>query len=347
MDKRNILYIGLALLLIGCASDEDDQVQSQGGVLQLTSSVTPFDGESVTRTNVAGTAFAEGDRMKLKIICPYSDHTEFGETTYGATFDALWLLKWNGSDWIPLTKDDNVDVAGSYKYSGSYSLFGRYEAQQTPYVYTASTWSENVVFLANGTRYSQYSYIFEADQTDAADYLKSDLLWAQTYMQTGSYNVHLAFNHVMACLKISIVGTTGSTLSVNTIVTLEGMPDIDQREVVVGDYYAAKSKVNSGYGYKQKCSCTKDNNGNVLGVAYINDADGAAQVKTLNGTDVPNDGVYTAHHDGSYYYLIVPPCTLSDNAKFWIRDGEKRYSYILDRKTFEQGKLYPVNITIN
>lgn len=364
---RDIIIVSVALLMAGCSSDEEEQVQPHDGVLMLTSSVTPFDGEDVTRTNVAGTDFVTGDRMKLKIVCPYSDHVEFGETTYSETFDALWLLKWSGSEWIPLTRYDNVDVAGSYKYSGSYSLLGRYEAQQTPYIYTASTWSENVVFLANGTRYSQYSYIFEADQTTEKNYLKSDLLWAQTYMQTGSYNVHLSFNHVMACLKIHI---SGGNLSSSAIVTLEGMPDIDQREVVVGDYYAAKSKVNSGYGYQQKCSCIKANNGKVLGVAVVNDANRRIEVHPMTGNPsnttttmnnpatsnathpgnqfdaIANTGVYTAHYDDGYYYLIVPPCVLSNNAKFWIRDGEKRYSYTLQQTTFEQGKQYTVRITL-
>lgn len=363
MKIKKILYIGLVLLLAGCSSDEKEQDVRQSGVLQLTSSVTPFDGETVTRTNIVGNAFANGDRIKLKIICPYSDHVEFGETTYSETFDALWLLKWKDNKWVRLESTDNVDVAGSYKYGASYDLFGRYEAQQTPYIYTASTWNENVVFLANGTRYSQYSYIFEADQTDEDDYLKSDLLWAQTYMQTGSYNVHLAFNHVMACLKISITGD-GITNG-NAVVTLEGMPDIDQREVVVGDYYAAKSKINSGYGYQQKCSCTKLQNGKVLGVAIIKDAAARAEVRPMTGNPkadgtlimpgvgleegddyVANNGVYTAHYDGGYYYLIVPPCVLSTKAKFWIRDGVKRYSYELNRKTFEQGKQYVVNITL-
>lgn len=356
------------LLLAGCASDDEEQVQPQGGVLTLSSSVNAFEGETVTRTNIAGNAFVIGDRMKLKIICPFSDHVEFGETTYSETFDALWLLKWSGSEWVRLEPSDKVDVAGSYKYGYSYSLFGRYEAQQTPYIYTASSWSENVVFLANGTRYSQYSYIFEADQTTEKNYLKSDLLWAQTYMQTGSYNVHLAFNHVMACLKIHL---TGGGLTSNAVVTLEGMPDIDQREVVVGDYYAAKSKINTGYGYQQKCSCTKENNGKVLGVAVVNDSDRRIEVHPMTGnpsnststmnnpatsnathpgnqfTAIANTGIYTAHYDGGFYYLIVPPCELAEKAKFWIRDGEKRYSYTLDRQTFEQGKQYVVNITLS
>ena len=64
------------------------------------------------------------------------------------------------------------------------------------------------------------------------------------------------------------------------------------------------------------------------------------------GTVVPNTGVYTAYNaGGGIYYLIVPPCTLDSKAKFWIRDGETRYSYQLKRQTFEQGMLYPVNIT--
>ena len=354
MNKiREILYISVGLLLAACTADDVEQNVPQGGVLQLTSSVNAFDGEPVTRTNLAGDAFAIGDRMKLKIICPYSDHTEFGETTYSNTFDALWLLKWDGGNWTPITWEDKVDVSGQYKYTNAYSLFGRYEAQQTPYVYTASTWNENVIFISNETMYSQYTYVFQADQTTEANYLKSDLLWAQTYMQTGSYNVHLSFNHVMACLKIKI---TGGSLANNAVVTLEGMPDIDQREVVVGDYYAAKSKINSGFGYKEKCSCSKDNNGKVLGVAVIDDSQNKAVVYPMSGnpgyadasstTKIANTGVYTAHYDGGYYYLIVPPCVLSTKAKVWIRDGEKRYSYELTRTTFEQGKLYPVNINL-
>ena len=368
---RDILYWGMALLLVACSAGEEENAVPQAGMLTLTTSVSPFEGESITRTNLDGNAFEKDDRIKLKIVCPFSSRTEFGETTYSNTFDALWLLKWNtvGYQWSLLVPKDEVDVAGQYQYTGSYDLFGRYEAQQTPYVYTASTWSENVKFIANSKLYSQYSYIFEADQYTEKNYKKSDLLWAQTYMQTGSYNVHLSFQHVMACLKIIV---SGLTLTANAVVTLEGMPDIDQCEVVVGDYYAAKSKVNSGYGYQQKCSCIKANNGKVLGVAVVNDASGRIEVHPMTGnpsntettmynpatsnathpgnqfTAIANTGVYTAHRNGSTneFYLIVPPCELSTNAVFWIRDGEKRYSYTLGRTEFEQGKQYPVNITI-
>ena len=343
-----ILLAGLCVLSAACAKED---MTPRMGVLSLSSSIVPFQGDDQTKTNIEGTDFAVDDWMKLKIICPFSDRTEFGETTYGDTMDAFWILKWSGSGWSNITSSDKVDVGGSYKYTSSRNPFTRlYEAQQTPYVYTASTWSQNVRFMSNGSYYSQYSYIFHADQTEAQDYFHSDLLWAQTYMQTGSYDVHLAFNHVMACIKITI---TGGALSSDAVVTLEGMPDIDQREVVVGDYYAAKSKINSGFGYQQKTQCSKGNNGKVLGVAVIDDTAREAKVYPMSGNPantnpvIPNTGVYKAHYDSGVYYLIVPPCTLASNAVFWIRDGEKRYSYQLQTLTFEQGKLYPVNITLN
>ncbi len=363
MKIYHLLYIGLAMLMVACSSDDEQQTEQalpKTGTLTITSSVNSFEGEGVTRTNLAGDAFATGDWIKLKIICPYVSNTLIGETTWGGSADALWLLKWGGSAWTQLTSADQVDISSHYSY-GSNNVFGQFEAQQTPYVYTASTWNENVIFLAansaggsSTTRYSQYSYIFHADQSLEADYLKNDLLWAQTYMQTGSYDVHLSFNHMMACLKITL---SGVTFSGTPVVTLEGMPDIDQQEVVVGDYYAAASKVNTKYGYQDKCSCQYANNGKVLGVAMVQESTAKAIVNPLSGsptdtyttgTTVSNTGVYTAYYDSSSsaYYLIVPPCTLSANAVFMIRDGAKRYSYTLQRTVFEQGKQYPVNITL-
>ena len=375
--KSLAYYIGFGLLLAACTADSDEPQQPRTGRLNLTSSVGAFVDESeapVTRTNLEGNDFEAGDRIKMKIVCPYTsaDRAEFGETTYSNTADGLWLLKWNGSGWTQIEASDSVDMMAHYRYDSSYNLFGVYEAQQTPYVYTASTWNENVFFMAPNALnsaprpFSQYSYIFQANQSNVRNYKKSDLLWAQTYMQTGSYNVHLAFNHVMACLKFTF---SGATLSDETVVTLEGMPDIDQREVVVGDYYAPKIKnvtqasgSDFDYSYRFKCSCDKEYNGKVLGIAVINDADRKSYIYPLSGfpttssivnyspskTVVANTGVYTAYYDDTSkaYYLIVPPCVLSENATLWIRDGAARYKHTLERTSFEQGKLYPVNITL-
>ena len=373
--KKLCVFVSLcSIICLGaCSSDESVEQTEQTEVygLNLTTSVNGFedaDRGGMTRTNIAGDAFAVGDRIKLKVICPFISYTTLAETTWSGSADGLWLLEWEDNNkWGTLEANDSVDMMAHYTYSNGVNVFERYEAQQTPHVYTASTWNENVFFMAPnaaGSRmypFSQYSYIFQANQSLKHNYLKSDLLWAQSYMQTGSADVHLSFNHVMACLKIDI---SALSLSTNAVVTLEGMPDIDQREVVVGDYYAGRAKglthVSGGnfdYSYKQKCSCSAEDNGKVLGVAVINDTDRKAYIYPMTGNPtapgnpspvqyVANTGVYTAHRSGDFFYLIVPPCELTAKAKFWIRDGEKRYSYELQRTSFEQGKQYLINITL-
>ena len=251
MKISKILYLTIATVLMSCTADEATQ-QEQQGVLSITTSVEDFEGESRTRTNIEGTAFENGDKIKLKIICPFSSHTEFCETTYGNSFDAFWLLKWDytSKSWVTLEKSDSCDVNGDYSPSAGPNLFERYLAQPAPYVFTAQTWSEEQIFMAGGTRVEQYSNVFHADQSREADYKASDLMWAQTIMQTGSYNIHLSFKHVMSALMVTVVPGEGKDISKDAVLTLEGMPDIDQCEVIVGDYYAAKSKVNSNnYGF--------------------------------------------------------------------------------------------------
>ena len=345
MKINKIFLMGIALLLASCSAEESDQ---PSGVLSFSTSIENFEGESVSRTNFLGNAFEDGDKIKLKIICPFSSHTEFGETTYGNSFDAFWLLKWDADKWSTLTSADGFDINGDYSPSASPNIYDRYEAQQTPYVYTAQTWSEEQIFIAGkSTRVEQYSNVFHANQTKAADYKASDLMWAQTIQQTGSYNVHLSFKHVMSALLVTVDVDASLGISDNAVLTLEGMPDIDQAEVIVGDYYAAKSKVNSNnYGYKNKHSCTQDENGTVIGVAVVDDSQNKSYTKALS--DISQDGIYKAYNAGSKTYrLIVPPCALSNNATFWLRDGEKRYSMQLTQTTFEAGKLYKVTMKIN
>ena len=343
MKTYRLIPLCALLLLAGCSKQEQT---IESGRLSFFTSVRNFEGEIETRTNFEGNAFEDGDRIKLKVICPFSSHTEFGETTYGNSFDAFWLLKWHTGGWATLQASDGFDIDGDYSPSASPDIYGRYEAQQTPYVYTAQTWSEEQMFIAgNNTRVEQYSYVFHADQTREADYKASDLLWAQTIQQTGSYNVHLSFRHMMAALLITVDDNTG--LSGDAILTLEGMPDIDQSEVIVGDYYAAASKVNSNnYGYKSKHSCTREQNGTILGIAVVNDSQHRTLV--IPFSQIGQGATYTAFNAGAgTYRLIIPPCTLSSNPTFWIRDGEKRYSMEMDRNSFESGKLYRITMQIN
>lgn len=344
--KISRLLLTVSVILM--ASCTKEQPVSESGTLSFSTSIENFKGEIVTRTNLAGTAFENGDKIKLKIVCPYSTHTQFGETTNGNSFDAFWLLKWNSGKWATLTSADGFDINGDYSPSASPDVYECYEAQQTPYVYTAQTWSEEQIFIAgNGTRVEQYSNVFHADQSKVADYKASDLMWAQAIQQTGSYNVHLSFRHVMSALMITVSDLGGAGISEDAVLTVEGMPDMDQTEVIVGDYYVAASKVNSNdYGYINKHTCTKPENGKVLGVAVVNDAQRKTLVKPV--AEIARNATYTACNTGSgTYRLIVPPCTLSDEAVIWIRDGEKRYSMPLSQTVFEPGTLYKVTMQIN
>ena len=361
---KKLAYILMsALVLVSCSQNEDLQTVSSEKGLTLTTSVSAFDGEETTRATVDGTTFFAGERMKLKVICPFVSTTEIGETTWGHSSDGFWLMKWDdsSSSWINLTTIDDVDVEGKYTVSTPWSIFDQYEAQQTPYVYTASTWSENVEFLApSGSLINQYSYVFYADQSLLANYQKSDLLWAQTIMQTGSYRVHLDFQHVLSCVEVTVADANHVLDKTTPVVTLEGMPDIDQQEIVVGDYYAAHSKDNAtSYNYKQKSKCSQQDNGKVLGIAV--NGDSKASVVAFTDASISQQAVYTAYQVATNTYrILVPPCTLATSPVLWLRAGSKRYKLTLntvaaqggegetsaDSCVFEQGKLYKIKMTI-
>jgi len=329
------------LLWTACSSDTVEQIPQQG-VLSFTTSVERFDGETVTRTSIEGKAFETGDKIKLKLICPdATNRTQLGESTYSGSFDGFYLLKWNtdSTKWLTLTSNDGYDINGDYSPSASPDIYKTYLAQPTRYVFTAQTWSEEQIFIANGTRVEQYSNVFHADQSREADYKASDFMWAQTIMQTGSYNVHLSFKHVMAALKITVDGF--GDLTENDVLTIEGMPDIDQREVIVGDSYAKDSRVNvDNFGYKSKHQCEVENNGQVIGVANITSSGATCVPITVN-----ESATYTAYRSGNEFRLIIPPCTLGA-ATIWLRHGDKRYSMTLSEignpKTFKAGTLYHV-----
>lgn len=359
MKNYKIHLFSMALLLMGCQADESQPVQQNAGTLSFTTSVEQFEGETTTRTILKGNAFETGDKIKLKIVCPFSTNTEYGESTYSASFDGFWLLRWN-SKWeiLTSTETEKYDIDGDYKPSNAPNLFERYLTQPTPYVFTAQTWTEEQIFMAgtkHATRVEQYSNVFHANQSKEADYKACDLMWAQTIQQTGAYNVHLNFKHVMAALMINVEGIATTD---NAVLTLKGMPDIDQAEVIVGDYYAGASKVNVAnetydydYSYRIKSSCSVADNGKVLGIAVINDEKQKASCKGFDA--IGNNATYTAYRVPSTntFRLIVPPCDLgTKSATIWLRTGNKlenRYSLSLSQTKFEAGNLYTLKMTIN
>lgn len=343
--------------LCGCSGNEV-AVPAEDKPVLFTGTIKPFEGEdSQSRVNVEGTGFTDGDFIRIKVICPYVTSSEYGEQTYGASYDSFWLLKSNGGSWGTLSASDGCDINGDYLDSGSQPMSSLYLSQQTPYVFTAQTWSVERKFVAGSNLVLLYSPIFHADQSREENYRASDLLWAQSYLQTGSESVHFDFYHKMAALKITIDDSAlpeGEKLSDNAILSLSGMPGIDHAEVVVGDYYAAKSKTDVAFGYKQKNSCTKENNGKVLGVA-VNTATNAYTLPMRGNPDwtpqfvVPNDGTYTAYKDKAatkLYRLIVPPCVLENEPVFHLLDGDRRWTYELNKLTFEQENLYKITINV-
>ncbi len=205
------------------------------------------------------------------------------------------------------------------------------------------TQGQTGALLVNGNVVIQYANVFHADQSNVANYKASDVLWAQTVMQTGTDEVHLSFQHVMSALTLTM--GSGVNLSKDAVVTLVGMPDIDEAEIIVGDKYAKYSKVNSTCGYKSMNSTgTDDDNGKVLGIGVNDDSAGTASCQAISG--IAQTATYKAYRnsDGTYR-LILPPCTLPQKAVIWVRDGESRWSVPLSQQTFEQGTMY--NITLN
>lgn len=343
-------------LAFSCSSEKLDTAQP----LSLSMSLEPFVSEHATKANLEGTDFADGDMIKLKVICPYVKSSQVGEYTSGGSNDSYWLMKYRGGSWGALTAADGFDISGSHSPSGSPNIVGQYLSQVTPYVFTASTWSEEKEFVINNNLRLHYSHVFHADQRDEKYYRANDLLWGQSYMQTASWNVYIRFNHVMSALLITL--DVPSSISSDAVLMLDGMPDIDKREVVVGNYYADKDKNSNPYGPRNSTSCSKENNGKVIGVAVIDEAAGRVKTYSMTGNpspaggdynstkwgEVPNTGAYIAHHvSGRIYRMIVPPCELATAPVFYLKDGEKSYRMEFSQKTFEQGYLYPITLSIS
>lgn len=344
------------LAFTSCSDDETDNL-TEKRTLTIGSSINSFieEEEPLTRANVAGDQFLVNDMIRLKVICPFVSGTQLGESTWTNSKDNFWLLKWDGGNWITLPASDLYDISGSYSNNGGANIFGIYEAQATPYVYTAITWTEEKLIRdSDGDLYDYYSNVFHADQSRQKNYLASDFLWAQQYTQTGAWNIHLSFNHVMSALLITIDDSAlphDEKISSEAVLTLEGMPAIDQAEVIVGDYYAAKDKGSYHYGYKAKAKCDYGNNGKIIGVvreqANVHPFSGGVRDSHVTLAAVPNDATYTCFQESAKQFrLIVPPCTLTDNAEFWLRDDERRYKMTLARKEFAQGKLYKITMKV-
>ncbi|MCI5756786.1 MAG: fimbrillin family protein [Bacteroidales bacterium] len=349
------LLFASAAGMAGCADDDAEGLPSDDGVT-VKISLTPFEGEHAMRTTTDGLNLEVGDKFRMKIICPHTGAHQSGE---------LW-----SSGFYEFTIDKfTVDNSREIYISGGQAI----ESQATTYVYTAQNTTARRIFVVNDYRYNRPSNFFCADQSKEEHFKQSDVIWAQAIRQTGAKEVHLMFTHKVARLDITI-DDKALTQTVDgvpqpypltdaTLLTLEGMPDIDGAELVIGDYYADRGYENDSYSYREKASCRYENNGRVLGIEVLEETPKRrSSIATLTGGPanpggansrvvgtVSNTATYTAYADPDqrlHYLLYVPPCVLAQKAVFWLRDGERRYSAPLNVTTFEEGRSYPIKVTL-
>ncbi len=356
--KHTYLAAAVAFLTLGSCSQDQEAEQADkvpftfDASRSLQADIVPFteNGAPQSRANFAGNQFEKNDLIKIRIVAPFSPSTEWGEYTDGNTHDNFWILRWTGNNlntpgvgasWanVPSSKnagDFKFDLNGDYIYTTSSSIWTL--SQNTPYVFTASTWTEEVQAQipnkdGKAVTYTWFYNVFKADQRKLADYKSSDVLWAQQFMQTGTQNIRLSFEHKMSalCIDISAFASELDMAEANDeiVVTLENMPDIDQQEIIVGNYYAGaiKSGYRPTFGDWQRTACTKEKNGTVLGISRINEAQ--QKVEQVPFTALPQTATYTAYKGSEgKYYLIVPPYTVPENVTptLWLRQGTKRWS---------------------
>lgn len=364
MKLRHTLYIIGVLVLAACnnqtqeAIEEGEQLITLDGS-NLHSEIVPFaeagDDVVITRAKVEGDDFETDDLMRLRVIAPYVSSSEYGESTWGGSYDNWRLYTWGGKEqeWGPVNGQTfNLDVDNDFAVSNSNAPSSIIMPQATPFVFTATTFTEEIHHVipsatSAGTVVLSFSNVFKADQRRIKNYKASDVLWAQQYMQTGSDNVRLSFNHKMAALRID-VNDFADLLSSNeeVVLTLDGMPDIDQQEVTIGNYYADRMKSKIAYGDYYRCKCSYEQNGKVLGIVVPNESLGHLEQIAFTDNRISQDGVYTAYkQDVNTFLLIIPPYTVPEGVTptLWLRQGEKRWSAPLtlpEGRTFESGKRY-------
>lgn len=397
---KKYIYIASLVFLSACSDNDniideriDDSTCRPADPSCLISSVEDYidvaeNGTEMpaTRANMLGTSFEPGDMMRLRITAPFVDYTEYGESTWSGSYDNWRLFEWHSAD-----EDNNPAKTGRWYYLGY--TFGSstskhssefdinndyypsnapgdiYMPQATPYVFTATTWTEEIRHIipkanAGGTSILSFSNVFKADQRRAENYKSSDVLWAQSYVETGSENVFLNFQHKMAALIVTVDPTHfhfyNSNNAEELVLTLENMPDIDQQEVVIGNgYYKNTSNYNGNYKDMQRSGCDKADNGKVLGICYVNQSEGKIERKAF--TALNQTGIYTAYRvtstsdytgftDGAIQFmLIIPPYTvpLGITPTLCLRQGHDRWKAELpltSNRTFESGKRYSVTM---
>ncbi len=369
MKLRDSIFILIACMLASCNDSMNDADGEKECLIEidgsdLHSEIVPFNeiGENAlsTRVKIEGDDFESKDLIRLRVIAPYVSTTEYGESTWGNSYDNWRLYTWGGKDkkWGSVSATEfGFDMDGDFSPSNAPSTIVM--PQATPFVFTATTFTEEIHYIhstpdkAGGSVVLSFSNVFKSDQRRIENYKSCDVLWAQQFLQTGSDNVFLSFQHKMAALKIDISEFSEKlTGTEEVILTLENMPDINQQEVTIGNYYADKMKSKIAYGDYYRTKCDYDKNGKVLGIVVPKESEG--HLVQIPFTELSQTGVYTAYKlDAQTFLLIIPPYTVPADVTptLWLRQGEKRWSAHLTLPTepareFESGNRYNVTMKV-
>ena len=278
--KYILPLLGLACALSACSDDmppTESAEAEQNVVLRL--SLSPFANDPSPRSTLDGLAWEAGDGFRMRITCPYTTDHQNGE---------LWSSGYHN---LLFPTDMGATVV--------FGTISSNQSQATTYIYTAQNTTGTRTFVVNDYRYKRPSNFFHADQSKLDQFKESDVLWAQGIRQTGAQEVHLNFEHKVARLDITLddseltrqewdeeVGAlvdVADPLSANAILTLEGMPDIDGAELVVGDYYAPMTYEYEKFSYREKASCGYTLNGKVLGSLRLRDTYGVNVSRVIRG----------------------------------------------------------------
>lgn len=219
MKMRSILYIGMALLMAGCQSDDNWNGTLSGGektplVLEPTLSAQ----RALTRATDG--AFADDDQLLV-----YIRHTtggEKGKYTTVATDQAPKLVTFKASVPPALYWDDF-----SNSTSSDTDLRTEGHALQSYYGYCYNGGAPTTD-LTETT--GELGWTVGTDQTSAANVQHADLLWsaeqeAVTYSHTSAGGLSVPFAHAMSEVTVTITtdATFGTTPLTNTALTLNSM----------------------------------------------------------------------------------------------------------------------------
>lgn len=196
MIKDYFLLAAAVVAFAACSNNEsDNQVQNPDNAIRLSTSAAPQTRATNVAENLQDTQFANGTTISVQVVDKKT--TDAPAVSYDlATYTA------NGSGGLTTTATDQY-----YPATGS---------SVKAYAYHPANVST--------------TFTVQADQTDAANYIASDLMWAEKDLTKGETN-NLQFAHLLSKIIVKLTAGSGfaaadlngATITIGTSTTNEGV----------------------------------------------------------------------------------------------------------------------------